>query len=171
MNLRQINLSYIEAEDRLLLRMNTTDGAEFRFWLTRRIAVDLLARLESAERKQLGGVIAADFPGSRAIAEFQREVAVGQADFSSDFVPGRQLPLGEPPLLVVGITCQPEADQTALSLLLATRQRLDLMLDRKMLHCLVTLTVSAASTADWGIDGPVKEPSTVGDKGAAPLVH
>ena len=36
MALHQIQLTYNEKQDRVLLRVSTTDGTEFQFWLTRR---------------------------------------------------------------------------------------------------------------------------------------
>jgi hypothetical protein len=37
MNIHQLSVNHDERQDRLLLRLNTQDLKEFRFWLTRRM--------------------------------------------------------------------------------------------------------------------------------------
>ena len=44
---QQVNASYIDDEDRLLLRISTTDFDEFRLWMTRRLCLNLLIETES----------------------------------------------------------------------------------------------------------------------------
>ena len=50
----QINVSYVPGEDRLLLRVSTTGGDEYRVWLTRRF-VSLLMGLLQKEMEHYGG--------------------------------------------------------------------------------------------------------------------
>jgi len=37
MSIKQLNAKYFLNEDRILLRMNTLDQSEYKFWLTRRV--------------------------------------------------------------------------------------------------------------------------------------
>ena len=46
MNIHQLNVSHNDRQDRLLLRLNTQTAEEFRFWLTRRMALRLVPALE-----------------------------------------------------------------------------------------------------------------------------
>ena len=43
----QIQMRYVPLEDRVLLRLNTSDQDEFRFWLTRRFVVMLISALQA----------------------------------------------------------------------------------------------------------------------------
>ena len=52
--LHQFNINYVPVEDRILLRINTLQGDEFRFWLTRRYTGILVERL-AAEMEKHGG--------------------------------------------------------------------------------------------------------------------
>ena len=45
--IRQFNITHVPEEDRLLLRLNTTDRSEFRLWLTRRMAKVLGALVQA----------------------------------------------------------------------------------------------------------------------------
>ena len=46
MHIHQLNVSHVERQDRLLLRLNTQTAEEFRFWLTRRMTLRLTQALE-----------------------------------------------------------------------------------------------------------------------------
>ena len=53
--LHQMNISYIPKEDRLLLRISTLQGDEFRVWLTRRYT-GLLFKILNKQMEKSGGV-------------------------------------------------------------------------------------------------------------------
>ena len=44
--LRQVNVTYDQAEDRLLLKVSTSDGKEFRAWCTRRYTRAVMEQFE-----------------------------------------------------------------------------------------------------------------------------
>ncbi len=95
--LHQFNFSYQTDEDRLLLRVNTHEGAEIRLWLTRRISrllwELLVRRLETAPE------VAAQ--AKRSVVAFKRQAAVSNANFKKSYDDkDKALPLGEAPLLV-----------------------------------------------------------------------
>ncbi len=103
--IRQFNVTYIAAEDRILLRLNTTTQEEFRIWLTRRIVRKLSRELGGAERRLLGlenpdsGFVA---PGARAIQEFRREASTANIDFGERFEDGTAgFPFGNDPVLAL----------------------------------------------------------------------
>ena len=101
MGIYQIQILHDETEDRLLLRLSTTDNCEFRFWLTRRFVKRLWAMLvqmlewDQAVRQQV------DPATRRAVLDIQHEGYAQQANYAKKFeeVP-RQLPLGETPALL-----------------------------------------------------------------------
>ena len=70
MNIHQLSISHDERQDRLLLRLNTLAGEEYRFWLTRRMVIlilpaltQMLARLEAAQP----GLAASDAPAQHLL--------------------------------------------------------------------------------------------------------
>ena len=45
MNIHQLSVTFVNEQDRLLVRVNSTDGEELRVWFTRRLMRDLLPLL------------------------------------------------------------------------------------------------------------------------------
>lgn len=154
MAIHQIQFLYDQHEDRLLLRVSTTEGDEFRFWLTRRFAERLWGLLVSmlgwdeAVRQQFDGET------RRNVLEIQHEGYAQQGDFSKKFeeVP-RRLPLGGTPTLLAQVkgTKGGEGIQIV-SLHPQQGQGIDLTLDTKLLHIIVRLLSQALTQAEWGID-------------------
>lgn len=104
MNIHQLSVSHDERQDRLLLRLNTQDQQEFRFWLTRRMDLRLIPAIEkSAERLEAAqpGVAAVDGPSQQLLGELKREDFLNHADFATPFDnQATQWPLGPEPLLI-----------------------------------------------------------------------
>ena len=50
MQIHQLSLTYDEIEDRILLRVNTTDESEALFWFTRRMTFHILPTLPQIGR-------------------------------------------------------------------------------------------------------------------------
>ena len=154
MTIHQIQLRAHEQEDRLLLRLSTTDGAEFRFWLTRRFVKQLwhlllkMAEWDRAVQQQF------DSSTRQTVLEMQHEGYSRQGDFSRGFdeVP-RAFPLGEQPVLL----CSAKGSRRAeglylLSVYPAQGQGIDMTLDTRLLHIFGKLVQDAVSRADWGLE-------------------
>ena len=76
MNIHQLSVNHDERQDRLLLRLNTQDLKEFRFWLTRRMSLRLMPAIEqSAERLEAAqpGVAVTDAPSQQLLSELKRD--------------------------------------------------------------------------------------------------
>jgi hypothetical protein len=89
------------AGDRLLLRVSTTDGAEFRFWLTRSFVKKLWAML--LRMVEWDKAVQQQFYAStrQAVLEIQHQGFSQQGDFSKGFEEAaRNFPLGEAPVLL-----------------------------------------------------------------------
>ena len=170
MGIHQLSVNHDERQDRLLLRVNTQEGEEFRFWLTRRMVTRLLPAVEQAVGKLeslRSGVLAPDAPTRQLLTDMQREAFMQQADFKTPYAPplGGQLPLGELPLLVTDaqISVLP---QQALQLVLqdhsqgAARQ-CQLNLPAPLVHGLVHLTRQATAKADWALNVEAEPPAEV----------
>ena len=162
MHIHQLNVSHNERHDRLLLRLNTQTGEEFRFWLTRRLTLRLLpvlqqtlGRIESNQPQML-----APDPGSQQIlTELKRDAFLQKADFKTPYVEqARQLPLGEEPMLVTDVQMQLQGSSVLLTLqdkggagheAAARPQNCQLNLQASLVHGLVHLIQQAVARADW----------------------
>jgi hypothetical protein len=116
MHIHQMSVTYLPEQDRILMRVNTTDGEEMRLWLTRRLLVGLwpllskmltdhLLKLDSAG----AALDTADDELKRMLADFRKEEFLRHADFDTPYVEASQtqLPLGAEPLLVTDVDATP----------------------------------------------------------------
>jgi len=117
MQIHQMSVTYLPEQDRILMRINTTEGEEMRMWLTRRLMVGLwplltklltdhLLKLESA-----GASLAGANPElKKMLADFRKEEFLQHADFDTPYKEAEhRLPLGEEPLLVTDVDATPLA--------------------------------------------------------------
>jgi len=152
MRLHQIRIDYHPEHDRLLLRVNTDEGAELRFWLTRRFVKGLWPLLlKMAET--VGDARAQPDPNVRkAMFEFEHEKAVQQADFATPYKAPSNLPLGPEPLLVTRLRAQPDGSGNAvLAMHPAQGQGMDLAMDAMLLHSFTCLIQGAVAKTDWDV--------------------
>lgn len=159
--IHQLQVSYVEAQDRLLVRLNTRADQELRLWLTRRMVKNLFLHLlqtSGAPTSTLSSPESHDGGDSRALAKFRRQDALQQADFQTPFkARPSALPIGEEPLLATTIHI------TALdagSLRVGFEEKLEgsqgsrsfeIMLDPPLLHGFLHLLELALQEADWGM--------------------
>jgi hypothetical protein len=151
MTIHQMQIRPDEQEDRLLLRLSTTDGAEFRFWLTRSFVKKLwrmmlkMVEWDKAVQQQF------DASMRKAVLEIQHQGYAQQGDYSKGFeeVP-RRFPLGETPVLLAsGKGARREDGLYVLSLFPPQGQGLDMTLDTRLLHIFGKLVQDAVARADW----------------------
>jgi len=161
--LHQIQARYDAAEDRILLRIKTSDKAELRFWLTRRylshLWPPLYTMMDATLSSQALGASAdsgvASDPSSRAaLRSFAHDAAVANADFQSRYEEeSHELPLGEQPVLLTRIGRKRLEDGTfLLSMHPPKGLGIDLKLSSHLLHGLVKLLSDAARKAEWNLD-------------------
>jgi hypothetical protein len=97
--LEQFNAAYDAMQDRVLLRIRSSDGAEYRFWITRRylsLLWPLLMKMADGFSARKSG----DPIARSTLAELAHGEAVGQADFASQYQEGSLFPLGPDPVLL-----------------------------------------------------------------------
>lgn len=104
MAIKQLNCQYVPQEDRLLFRLNTDNGCDYLFLLTRRITLFILSATERLVVQQLGTTHEA--PIAKAISEFEGEAAREVVQFHDKYEGGASFPLGETPLLVRDASCK-----------------------------------------------------------------
>ncbi|WP_367849223.1 hypothetical protein [Rhodoferax sp. WC2427] len=121
MNIHQLSARYNQEQDRILVRINSTEGSEMRLWLTRRLTLALWPTLNKAvvehvARQDGSASHLRDEASKKMLADFQREAVLRDADFSTpyqdapDAVAPTTLPLGSAPLLVTEVRITPVAN-------------------------------------------------------------
>lgn len=149
--LEQFNAAYDAMQDRILMRIRTSDGAEYRFWITRRY-LSLLWPLLMKMADGFSARKSADPLTRSTLAELAHGEAVGQADFASQYQEGTLFPLGPEPVLLARISLRPlVGDTQTLVLLPQEGHGINLDLDEKLVHILARLLQQAATAAEWAL--------------------
>ncbi len=161
MNIHQVNVSYVVEQDRLLIRINSQGGEEFRIWLTRRLGLQLLPVLQRSSENQLQQQLDKPDPAAppseqrqQLMRNFQKEAAAYQGDYETPFRDQpTALPLGEEPLLVTELKLTPMADgklQVTLLEKLPQRQRdMQMLMDITLTQGLIRLIHQAIQGSGW----------------------
>ena len=105
--LEQFSASYDALQDRLMLRIRSSDDAEFRLWITRRYLSLLWPILMKMADNFSARKAPTDTLTRNALAEMAHGEAVGKANFASEYQEGSSFPLGEQPVLLARITLKP----------------------------------------------------------------
>lgn len=107
MAIKQINATYLVNEDRILLRVNTPEEAEYRLWLTRRVTLFILAASSHLLTKQLEQSHAPDT--AKAIDAFEKEALLEASKIANsaaaEYQSGIHFPLGAESILVMDVSC------------------------------------------------------------------
>jgi hypothetical protein len=106
-SIKQINATYLVNEDRILLRFNTPEEAEYRLWITRRVALFILAATTHLLTQKLEQTYTAET--AKAIDTFEKEALVEASKIANaapnEYQSGIQFPLGSEPILVMDVSC------------------------------------------------------------------
>jgi hypothetical protein len=167
--LHQLHTTYDPLQDRILLCASTSEGDEFRFWITRRYlgllwqAIGRIADNFAAQKEPTDPAVRA------ALTELAQGKALQAADFKSRYEGGTQLPLGEAPILLAKIEIQAASDgRQILRLLPDEGLGIDLGLDEALTHVLASLLRQAAAVGEWGLDLAAFAVSAPTEAAAAP---
>lgn len=92
--IQQLNLSYNAEQDRLLLRVGTSDDSELVVWLTYRVARQMWRMFNMQVNLPTANSIKADAPPAEAVKQFNQEVQSAEAlkkmDFKTQYQPRTQ---------------------------------------------------------------------------------
>lgn len=158
MAIHQIQIRHDETEDRLLLRLSTTDNYEFRFWLTRRFTKRLWRMLtqmlewDRAVKQQL------DPETRHTVLDLQHEGYSQQADYTKKFeehAPGapRRMLLGEAPVLLARAEGKKRDEGVqVLRLHPLQGQGIDITLDTRLLHIFTRMLREQVAKTDWDVN-------------------
>lgn len=178
MQVRQLSISYLPEQDRILVRVNTSDNRELQYWFTRRLTLGLLPLLDRfvTEHAALAGgpatthMAAADMTAKKAMADFARAETMRSADFSTPYkTPETGQPLFDSPLLITDISIAPlDGAQLRMSCtekLAANTQpvrRFELALSQQLSHAFSHLLERAVETSQWRKMGAADSISATG---------
>lgn len=151
--LHQMQLIYSQTGDRLMLRINTQDKQEFRFWLTRRFIKKIWPGLAQALARNVQPGAFYSPQAHSAILEHRHQKAIAQADFSTNFDNEVEtIPLGPEPTLVTKARLTPtKTGVVVLALFPETGQGIELALDPNLLHAFCQLFQDALPKTDWDL--------------------
>jgi hypothetical protein len=103
--LHQLHLEYAPAEDRILLKFNTVDRQELRFWLTRKFVKSFWDQLQALLASLGRAGKQSDPAAKKAMVGFEQEQAAPDERFAQPFDEDpTTFPLGDKPLLVTGFS-------------------------------------------------------------------
>jgi len=103
--LHQVHVEYAPAEDRLLLKFNTVNREELRFWLTRKFVKSFWDALQKLLGDTGGAGTFSDPVLRKAMVGLEQERAAPADRFRQPFAEKpSKFPLGEAPVLVIGFT-------------------------------------------------------------------
>lgn len=114
MNIHQVSVSYVQEQDRLMIRINGRDGGELRAWLTRRLALALLPVLDKTAADQTSKVAtpqqaatSLDEQRGQLLTTFRKEATLRSGDFETPYRnqpgPPADVPVGPEPLLLTEV--------------------------------------------------------------------
>ncbi|MFM2113012.1 MAG: hypothetical protein RLZZ271_1672 [Pseudomonadota bacterium] len=158
MSIRQLNVSYVQEQDRILLRVSTSRNEELSIWLTRYLLLRFLPELDKViaelAAKSEPKLASTDPLSKQMLAEFQKEENLKSTDFKSPYQHDQLTPLLEgQPLLVtqVGMSIG-EKNTLALALtetLQGKQRKAEIKLNEQLYHGLASMLRQGMSKANW----------------------
>ena len=147
MSIKQFNGEWVMREDRILFRFSTSDGKEFRFWLTRHVVRNLIQGCQQLEVQMLSQSHPQDV--AQAMQEFKQQSTSQQMNFSQAYESQPERPLGEEPALVIGLRIDQTGNQVSLDLETAAGHNVNLRITDEVLRMMVGLLDKIQLSAGW----------------------
>ncbi len=144
-------MTYVRTEDRLLLKVATSDSKEYRAWCTRHFTRILMDHLESMFENEVDEQQVVPRPARKEVARMQHGNAVTEDSFKQPYeAEPVSYPLGEEGVLLTSMRYSTlESGVAALNLSGAEGKGLTLNLDKKLRHEVYELFRRAAERAAW----------------------
>ncbi|WP_138515031.1 hypothetical protein [Rhodoferax bucti] len=170
MQIHQFQVSYLAEQDRILVRMNSTNGQEQRLWLTRRMLLGLYPHLEQTSAQLTiadASPVGHDGAAGDAVQAFQRQETLDRTDFDTPFQSPQPLFTdADQPLLVTAAHIQ----QQGASMLsvrfeetlpgMPESRQLEINLGSDTLVALLHVISLALQNSDWGLHTAAARPPT-----------
>ncbi|BAS68219.1 hypothetical protein [Bathymodiolus septemdierum thioautotrophic gill symbiont] len=168
MNIHQIQISYSDQEDRLLMSINSTENEEMRLFLTRRIVTSFLDILNQTishsllNKPELNNMEKSACEPDKELTpqQMQQQMAhqakhqhiVDESDYATPFNTGNKFPMGEVPILVVKITINIHQDNNVSFVFVNTDgEDINFNLNPQLLHNILDLLAKVLPSTEWNI--------------------
>ncbi len=169
--LRQMQVTFVPVQDRLLFRINTATrpSQEFRFWFTRRYVKLLWNSLIKMLQKLQPIEVEPSAPAPQAAVQqavqavsmaAEHKDTISKADFQTPYEESQVFPLGDQPILAVKIAIKDGPNRQILCIHPEEGNGLEMALNKELLHSLCELLVTGSQKAEWNLDlnfGEAKE--------------
>ena len=180
-SIEQINLSFNEQEDRLLLKVGLADKTEVTVWISRRVAKQIWAALQQASNALLpSGSGLSSATGNATLnrvqamdhfvrdAELQKKIA--QLDFQSAYQSDRKARSNAPLLAITCLTVSVGNLPPYMELQCSTGQSVKMALTGELIQALASMLQLATREANWDLTmtNPVQTSSVATSK---PILH
>ena len=152
--IHQMQIVFAPVQDRLMLRVKTTDRTEFKLWLTRRYVKLLWQALQKMLGRTQPGIIQ-DSQTKQAVLSFEHEQALAKMDFKTPYQEGSEVnrPLGDDPVLVSNIQIKPGPGNTQLlSMNTQKGKGVNIALDPNLLHSFCKILADGVKKTDWDLE-------------------
>lgn len=170
--LHQITISHSAEEDRLLLRISTTEKSEFRFWFTRRFIQVLWPALMTVIEQEDPSTKRDLMPAAKqAVMAMEHQQAVGASDFTHKHDEDSKKVTRDPLLVVGGSVTPGKTGLTGLVLKTHAGAEIKLSLNKELLHALCKLLIETTMKANWGLDLTVGDAATIAVPADLTRVH
>lgn len=148
----QMQMLFVPEEDRVLFRVNSADGKQFRLWLTRRYIQLMLQALQIHMESDPDVSAQVSREAKEAIQSFKQEKATQQANFEQTFrEEAEQLPLGDTAVLAFRLNYRVEKEILHLGIEPKEGQGINLAINRDINASITRLIQTAAAQAEWGL--------------------
>jgi hypothetical protein len=164
--LSQIQVTFSETEDRLLLRLNTLTKEEFRFTLTRRFVKRLMPALNRSFENTPEVAAQTSISNKEAVKNFEREKVSQQTDFQTPFSDAvESFPLGKSAILVSHAKLVPQAEGGFMLALKDEKNKgIDFTFKTDVLYLLHSLLQETLQKTDWDLELTPPPPQQTAEK-------
>lgn len=175
--IKQFSTSIDKIQDRMLLRFNTAQNQEFRFWITRRNAIELLdsmprhseqskdiisnfeKSLNSRKQKLTSGIknaVSLNKDENKKLFETEKNSETNSESqcLMPDFISGNIFPTGKQAVLVKEIRCKLVKKFYNIQFYLENNKRVNFSLSLDTFLTLHSLIEMTAKKANWNIEVP-----------------
>ncbi len=152
--LHQINMEYQPVEDRLVLKVNTTDRKEVRLWFTRRFTKQFWDALLNILEQNPEIMRHQDDDAKKAMMAFQQENVLQDDQFKKKFdETAVEFPLGQDPVLVTGFQYQPKGPDGVPRMVfqISTGSEMGVPVNDQIIHSFVKLLMQVSKATGWDL--------------------
>lgn len=156
MSIHQMQISFSQEEDRLLFRVSTIRGEEFRVWFSRRFIKAFWPNLLNALQHQVVAKTAGNVQAAQSLLGLQQQQALSQAEFGKPYQHYEEqeplFPLGETPLVVCKATLtQKNNGDTVMGFYNIGEQGFEITMARDHMFAFMKMIYDCTQISDWDI--------------------